>query len=126
MITMSIYEADPETGTPRGYRTCENPPANEARPAPGRDVEPPRSPFTAEGEADLRSSFQEMDRQTAQRLVDEADDRYAPGSPDTLGRFVMEVRNPFTRALESQAAYKIGRQDDGRYLVTETEREERE
>jgi hypothetical protein len=38
----------------------------------------------------------------------------------------MEVRNPLTRALESQAAYKIGRQDDGRYLVTETEREERE
>jgi hypothetical protein len=86
MITISIYEANPETGTPRGYRTWENPPADEARPAPGRDVEPPRGPFMAEGEADLRSSFQEMDRQTAQRLVDEADDRYAPGSPDTLGQ----------------------------------------
>jgi hypothetical protein len=62
MTTMSIYDEDPETGAPRGYRAWENPPAAEDRPALGRDVEPPRGPFTVEGEAGLRGYFPGMDR----------------------------------------------------------------
>jgi hypothetical protein len=38
----------------------------------------------------------------------------------------MEVRNPFTKALETGAAYKITRQGDGTYLVTETAPDEKE
>jgi hypothetical protein len=124
MITMSVYDEDPETGAPRGYRAWQNPPMTEV--PVGRDVEPPRGPFTVDGEAGLRATSRGLDQATAQRLVAEADEGYAPGSADTLGRFVMEVRNPFTRALESGAAYKITRQDDGTYLVTETSRDERE
>ena len=81
---MSVYNYDPETGAPRSL----------ASQPTGRDVEPPRGPFTVDGEAGLRGYFPGMDRETARRLVDEANDGYAPGSPDTLGRFVMEVRNP--------------------------------
>ncbi len=123
MTTMSIYDEDPETGAPRAYRTWLNPPMTEAPTEPGRYVEPPRGPFTVAGEADLRSIFQGMDRETAHRLVDEADDGYAPGTPETLGQFVMEVRNPFTRALEAEALYKITHRDDSLYDVTELERE---
>ena len=126
MITMSICDYDPETGAPRSYRAWENPPVAEDRAAPARDVDPPRGPFTVLGEAGLRDYFPGMDREKAQRLVDEADDGHAPRAPDTLGRFVMEVRNPFTMAPETAAAYKITRQDDGTYLVAETARDERE
>lgn len=62
-----------------------------------------------------------MDRETAQRLVDEADDGYAPGAPDTLGVFLREERDPFTGALISGQRWKVIRQDDGSYLVTVTD-----
>jgi hypothetical protein len=103
---------------------------NAVRPEPRKvnppDWTPPRGTFSVLSEAGLRELFPGMRRETSQLLVDEADDGYAPESPDTLGRFHALVRDPFTGALESGAAYKVTRQDDGTYLVTETARDERE
>jgi hypothetical protein len=55
-----------------------------ARPEFLTNWRPPHGPFTVTGEAQLREEFPGMDRETSQRLVSEADDGYAPGSPDTL------------------------------------------
>ncbi len=86
---------------------------------------PPFGPLAVRGEAELRQHFRDMRREVAQRMAGEADDGYAPGAPDTLGRFAAEVRDPITGVLEVGAACKITRQDDGTCLVTETARDQR-
>lgn len=108
MITVSIYDEDPEPGLPRGYGAWETPVS-----APARKAERPVS-----GAADLMSRYPGMTREQAQTLLTEADLYYQAGAPETLGVFLREVRDVLTRALESAQRCRVIRQDDDTYEVT--------
>ena len=54
-------------------------------------------------------------------LLAEADQALAGNHAETLGVFVREERDPFTRALITSQRCRVARQDDGSYRVTVTD-----
>ena len=57
----------------------------------------------------------------AMTLLAEADQAHAGDQAETLGVFIREERDPFTRALISGQRCRVVRQDGGTYRVTVTD-----
>ena len=72
----------------------------------------------------LIDRFADMPVDTARTLIAEADEAHKAGAVDTRGEFVREQRDGLG-GLELQIKYRVSKQDDGSYVVTELDREQR-
>ncbi len=75
--------------------------------------------------ADLAARFPGMERETAQTLIDEADDAYPLADPGDLGLFLRQERDVISRAVTGETLYRVTRRDDGRYQISEVTAERR-
>jgi len=65
-----------------------------------------------------------MERETAQALIDEADDAYPLADKGDLGLFIRQERDVISRAVTGGTLYRVTRHDDGRYQITEVTSEQ--
>ena len=74
--------------------------------------------------ADLAVRFPGLERQTAQTLMDEADDAYPLADKGDRGLFIRQERDVISRAVTGETLYRVSRRNDGRYQITEVTSEQ--